>query len=76
MAKEPVRWVGLGQPCRTLPVGWDSRGFREPWKVLEQRRGAATSMMSRIFWGRRGAGLEGRQKQDPRTRPAWNLGIF
>lgn len=36
--------------------------------AAEQRRGAATPMMSRIFWGRSGAGLQGRQRQDPRTR--------
>ena len=62
MAKEPASWVGLGH--------WELR------KVLEQRRGAATPMMSRIFWGRRGAGLEEKRRQHPRTRSAWNLGIF
>lgn len=51
-------------------------GHWELRKVLEQRRGAATPMMSRIFWGRRGAGLEEKRRQHPRTRSAWNLGIF
>lgn len=58
--------IEMGEP---RPLGAAGR------KVLGKRRCSHT-MMSRIFWGHDGAGLQGRQRQDPRTRSAWNLGIF
>lgn len=74
MAKEPARWVGLGQPCKKVPAQWE-RQLQGAWKVFERRRGTARCTMSKI-WGRRGAQLEGRQRQGRRRKPAQYLDVF
>lgn len=66
---------GPGPALQEEPAQWE-RQLQGAWKVFERRRGTARCTMSKIFWGRRGAQLEGRQRQGRRRKPAQYLEVF